>query len=200
MYSFIVSLTCVRVFCTACRGGKRESHAESATNELFLGKTVRTEKLELRITEFRFGPLLASTDDDDFLFPTNDTSKILPNGISFVAEEEFTYAVIAYEVKNINNEPIGFKSVSKMKLECGSGSLYSQEPDGGGREPLYVKVDGSWTNIEDLQTDTVQIKENLLYEFRTCIRVPLEVAEEDDELFLLVYTEGNNADFTFRVR
>lgn len=199
-YVALVAFLLVFVFCcTACRGVKK-SHVESETKGLSLEETVHTEKLELRITEFRFGPFLASTDNDEFLFPTNDTSKILPNGISFVAQEGFTYAVIAYKVKNTNSEPIDFHSISQMTLEYGSGSLYSQELDGGGREPLYVNVDGSWTNIEDLQMDAVQMEKDILYEFRTCIRVPLEIAEENGKLFLLVYTEDNEPTFTFKVR
>ena len=197
LFSLFLALVCC---CTACRSVKRKSSLEAGTKELSLEKTVHTEKLELRITEFRFGPLLASTEDDEFLFPTNDTSKILPNGVSFVAEEGFTYAVIAYEVRNKKSESIDFNSISQMKLEYAGGSLYSQELDGGGREPLYVKVNGSWTNIEDLHMDKVQMEKNEKYEFRTCIRVPLEVAEEDDKLYLLVYTEDDNPVFTFKVR
>ncbi len=178
---------------------KGKNKKEPENNELFLGDTAKTTKLTLQIKEFRFGRFLASTDNDEFLFPTNDTSKILPNGVSFVADEEHTYAMISYTIKNICDEPIGFKSVSQMKLKY-DGTLYSQELDGGGREPLYIRVNNSWENIEDFEPEELQIERDLSYEFRTCICVPSEVADEKNILSLLVYTNKDSPTFTYKIR
>lgn len=199
-YIRILCLSLAILFLFTGCSDKNKTQKKPAKDQTFLEDTVKTDKLELKITEFRFGRFLASTDNDEFLFPTNDTSKILPNGISFVAEEGFTYAMIAYKVKNISKDPIGFRSISQMKLDFDNGCLYSQELDGGGREPLYVRVDNSWKNIEDFEKEEMQIDKNLSYEFRTCIYVPTEVADQQNDLSLLVYTDNDKPAFTYKVR
>lgn len=198
--SLFLVILCICIGCFGKKKAEKEAEQGQGKEGLFLEETVRTDKLELQMTEFRFGRFLASTDNDEFLFPTNDTSKILPNGVSFVAEEDFTYAMIAYKVTNISDKAIGFDSISQLKLDHDNGTLYSQELDGGGREPLYVRVNNSWRNIEDLEPEERQIEKNLSYEFRTCIYVPAEVADEQNELSLLVFTDNDDPTFTYKVR
>ena len=198
--SLSIVILCICIGCFGKKKSEKEQGKEPEKDGLFLEEAVRTDELELQMTEFRFGRFLASTDNDEFLFPTNDTSKILPNGVSFVAEENYTYAVIAYTVTNISDDVIDLRSISQLKLDYDNGTLYSQEPDGGGREPLYVRVNNSWRNIEDFETEEMQIEKNLSYEFRTCIYVPAEVADEQNELSLLVFTDNDDPTFTYKVR
>jgi len=193
-------ILCIFMICLGKKKSEKGQEKEQEKEGLFLEETVRTDKLELQITEFRFGELLASTDNDEFLFPTNDTSKILPNGVSFVAMENYTYAVIAYKVKNVSDNAIDLRSITQLKLDYNNGTLFSQELDGGGREPLYVRVNNSWRNIEDFEPEEMRIEKDLSYEFRTCICVPAGVVDEENDLSLLVYTDNENPTFTYKVR